>query len=183
MSVNSERPPTVAIPSVIFAHGKESGPWGEKIKSLADIAKSHGYEVESPDFRGMDNPEERVKLLLEVASSMAGPFILVGSSMGGYVALRASQKLPTAGLFLMAPAVGISGYLEQRPIPGSKRMTIIHAWQDEIIPANKVIEYAGIHHAELHLVNSDHRLSGQIPLLKILFSRFIETCKYNSPYV
>lgn len=162
------------LPSVLFAHGKESGPWGEKIKALADVARSHGYAVNSPDFRGMDDPEERVTHLLQVASEMQEPFILVGSSMGGYVALRASRKLPTLGLFLMVPAVGCDGYQVPRPIPGCKRMTIVQAWQDKVIPVHNVIEYAQRHHAELHLVNSDHHLSGQISLLACLFDRFLE---------
>lgn len=162
------------MPVVLFAHGKESGPSGKKIVALAEVAKSLGYETKSPDFQGIDDPEERVKLLLETAATMAGPFILVGSSMGGYVVLRASQILPTVGIFLMAPAVGIPGYREQYPLPGCDVVTIIHAWQDEIIPANNVIEYAKRHHAELHMVNSNHPLNGQVPFLEMLFSRFIE---------
>ena len=169
------------LPFVMFAHGKESGPWGDKIIALAEIARKRGHEVESPDFRGMENPEERVKHLLEVASAMQGPFILVGSSMGSYVSLRASRKLPTKGLFLMAPAVGLPGYRVSRPVPGCKRMTIIHAWQDKIIPARSVIDYAERHKAELHLVNSDHRLSGQIPPLKRLFEEFLGNLKANPP--
>jgi len=164
---------TDRLPSVIFAHGKESGPLGEKIFALADVARSHGHTVESPNFRGMDNPEERVKHLLKVASGMQGPFILVGSSMGGYVSLRASRKLPAVGLFLMAPAVGLPGYRVSHPVPGCKQMTIVHAWKDEVIPVHNVIDYAEHHQAELHLVNSDHRLSGQIPMLTQLFNRFI----------
>jgi hypothetical protein len=159
--------------SVIFAHGKESGPWGEKILALANVARSHGHAVESPDFRGMDDPEERVKHLLKIASGMRGPYILVGSSMGGYVSLRASRKLLTLGLFLMAPAVGLAGYRVPRPVPGCKLVTIVHAWQDEIIPVHNLIDYAERHQTELHLVNSDHRLSGQIAMLTQLFDKFL----------
>lgn len=161
------------LPAVIFAHGKESGPLGDKIVALADVAKSHGLEVECPDFRGMDDPEDRVKHLLRVASEMQGPFILVGSSMGGYVALRASKMLPTMGLFLIAPAVGLDGYQVQQAEPGCPQMTIIHAWQDEVIPVHNVIPFAERHKADLHIVNSDHRLSGQIPQLSLLFSQFL----------
>jgi len=32
---------------VYFSHGKESGPWGNKIKRLAAIASEHGCEVGS----------------------------------------------------------------------------------------------------------------------------------------
>ncbi len=176
MNIKSEEPlPYHArkMPAVLFAHGKESGPLGSKIVALAEVANNYGYATKSPDFQGIDDPEERVKLLLEEATTMAGPFILVGSSMGGNVVLQASQELQTVGLFLMAPAVGIPGYREQHPQPGCDMVTIIHAWQDEIIPVNNVIDYAKRHHAELHLVNSNHPLNGQVPFIKMLFSRFL----------
>lgn len=48
-------------------------------------------------------------------------------------------------------------------------MTIVHAWQDGIIPVTSVIDYAERHQADLHLVNSDHCLSGQITMLEQLF--------------
>jgi hypothetical protein len=38
---------------VIFSNGKESGPWGTKIRTLADIAKAHGHEVDSIDYTGI----------------------------------------------------------------------------------------------------------------------------------
>lgn len=176
MNVKSEEPTfykTAETPTVIFSHGKESGPFGEKMLALARVASSYGLEVAHPDFQRMKNAEERVKHLLELASSMSGKFILVGSSMGSYVSLRASRTLPTKGLFLMAPAVGLPGYRVPRPRPGCKMMTIIHAWQDKTIPVNSIIEYAEYHKAELHLVNSDHRLSKQIPLLEKLFDEFL----------
>lgn len=166
---------TEKLPSVIFSHGKESGPMGKKIVALADVARAYGFAVESPDFREMNNPEERVKHLLNIVSEMKGPFILVGSSMGGYVSLRVSREIPTVGLFLMAPAVGLPGYQVSQPVPGCKQMTIVHAWQDEIIPVKSVIDYAERHQADLHLVNSDHRLSGQIPMLEQLFDSFLVT--------
>jgi len=159
--------------TVIFAHGKESGPSGKKILALARIAESRGLCVSIPDFRGEDDPEKRLARLLDEASSLQGPFVLVGSSMGAYVSLRASGKLQTVGLFLMAPAIDIPGYPVHRPVPGCKNMTIVHAWQDEIIPARTVIEYAEHHKAELHMVKSDHRLSGQVPLLERLFENFL----------
>lgn len=74
----------------------------------------------------------------------------------------------------MAPAVGLPGYRVSRPQPGCKRITIVHAWQDKIIPVHSVIDYAGKYKAELHLVNSDHRLKGQIPLLVELFDSMLE---------
>src|SRR3546814_2972406 len=36
---------------IVFAHGKESGPWGIKIKHLAKTAEQRGFDVISPDYR------------------------------------------------------------------------------------------------------------------------------------
>ncbi|NJD38523.1 MAG: alpha/beta hydrolase [Geobacter sp.] len=158
------------VGTVIIAHGKESGPLGNKIKALAQIARKHRFTAIAPDFRGMNDPEERVAHLLDMAQGIAGPLYLAGSSMGGYVAIRASQVLETKALFLMAPAVGLPGYADQQLVPGCRTIRIVHAWQDEVIPAQQVVAWARQHGAELHLVNSDHRLGSELELLRHLFS-------------
>lgn len=158
---------------VIIAHGKESGPQGNKIKALAQVARKHRLLVITPDFRGMDDPEERVAHLLEIAQGVKGPLYLAGSSMGGYVALRASQLLRPAGLFLMAPAIGIPGYADRELEPGCSQVSVVHAWEDDIIPAGNVIAWAEQYQAELHLIHGNHRLSEQIKLLKFLFDEML----------
>ncbi len=77
---------------VIFSHGKESGPWGTKIKVLAESAKALGMGVNSIDYQGIDDPDVRVKKLLEYVELLSEPFVLVGSSMGGYVATVAADR-------------------------------------------------------------------------------------------
>ena len=54
---------------VVFSHGKDSGPWGKKITALADVARSEGYEVESVDYRGIDDVTGRIDKLIEVCKS------------------------------------------------------------------------------------------------------------------
>jgi predicted esterase YcpF (UPF0227 family) len=68
---------------VIFSHGKESSPWGFKIKRLAAIAKEHGCSVDSMDYTDLMDPEQRVERSLDALKQEAEPFVLVGSSMGG----------------------------------------------------------------------------------------------------
>ena len=68
---------------VYFSHGKESGPWGTKIRFLADIAEEMGCQVESIDYSATQDPEERVALLKETLPADEPEIILVGSSMGG----------------------------------------------------------------------------------------------------
>ena len=90
---------------VVFSHGKDAGPWGVKITALAGNARSEGYEVESVDYRGVDDPRERVHRLVEFCKELKGDLVLVGSSLGGYVSVAAASLLHARGVFLMAPAL------------------------------------------------------------------------------
>ena len=80
---------------VYFSHGKESGPWGFKIQRLSEIAGQQECGVESIDYTDLMDPDLRVERLLTVLAKEAGDFILVGSSMGGYVSLVASERVAT----------------------------------------------------------------------------------------
>ncbi len=99
---------------VYFSHGKESGPWGSKIKRLAAIAKQLGCGVESIDYTDTMDPDLRVERLLAVLDTEPGSFVLVGSSMGGYVSLVASESVDAKGVFLMAPALYMPGFKKQQ---------------------------------------------------------------------
>jgi hypothetical protein len=50
--------------TVYFNHGKESGPWGSKIKKLAKVAEQKGFAVESPNYRDLPDADPRVERLL-----------------------------------------------------------------------------------------------------------------------
>ncbi len=92
---------------VYFSHGKESGPWGTKIKRLAKLSEGMGCAVESVDYTDLMDPDLRVERLLEVLTKKDDSFLLVGSSMGGYVSLVASESVNATAVFLMAPALYI----------------------------------------------------------------------------
>ena len=87
---------------VVFSHGQASGPWGSKISALAEIARSEGYEAHSVDYRGIDDPRVRIATLAEFCKELAGDLVLVGSSLGGYVAAASASMLHARGIFLMA---------------------------------------------------------------------------------
>jgi len=158
--------------AVYFNHGKESGPWGDKITRLADVARGRGFNVESLDYQGMD-AGARVAKLLNSDARKARPLVLVGSSLGSYVAAVASDKLQPAGLFLLAPAFYIPELKIQEPIPHAGVIVLVHGWDDELIPFENSIRYASKFKATLHLVESDHRLSSQLPLIARLFDGFL----------
>jgi ADP-ribosylglycohydrolase/predicted esterase len=159
--------------SVVFCHGLESGPWGRKIRVLAEAARQAGYSVESPDFQGMRDPAERIRKLLDVAHGMPKPLILAGSSMGGYVATIASATLQPRGLFLLAPAFYLPGYPDQDPRPEALHIEIVHAWGDRLVPAENSFRFARTYGAELHYIEGTHRLTERIPFLESSFLLFL----------
>jgi len=162
-------------PTVCFSHGKESGPWGTKIQALAEIARAKTLEVESLDYRGMDDPQERVASLLSWCRLQTAPIILVGSSMGGHVAAAAANEVLPIGLFVMAPAFYVSGYEKYTPAPPACPLTIVHGWRDEVIPWQNSVRFAEACHARLLLLNSDHRLTDVLEEVVHHFSLFLDS--------
>lgn len=158
---------------VYFSHGKESGPWGRKITQLAEIAKKHGYQVESIDYTQFENPDSRVTLLANNIKSDDENVILVGSSMGGYVSLAVAENFRVKGMFLLAPALFIPGYEMEEFQPKCEHIEIVHGWSDEVIPPENSIKFARDHNSRLHLIEGDHGLTGSLGVIETLFSNFI----------
>jgi len=158
---------------VVFSHGKESGPWGRKISSLAEVARSEGYEAHSVDYRGIDDPRQRVARLVEFSKELSGDLVLVGSSLGGYVAVASASLLHARGVFLMAPALYMPGLPELRPSVLDCPATVVHGWRDDIIPFDHSVRFAQAYRAALHLLESDHNLHNQIRVIQYLFEYFL----------
>ena len=159
--------------NVIFSHGQESGPWGTKIRAMAERVKVMGCSVDSIDYQGIADPTERVEKLLRECRDLSEPKILVGSSMGGHVAAAAAGELKAAGLFVLAPAFYMEGYEELTPSPPSMPICIVHGWHDDIVPVENSIRYARECSATLHLVNGDHRLTGNIDSINEYLEQFL----------
>jgi surfactin synthase thioesterase subunit len=158
---------------VIFSHGKESGPWGFKIKRLASIAELMGCVVESVDYTDLMDPDSRVDRLLTILEYQTEPAILVGSSMGGYVSLVASESVETKAVFLMAPALYIPSFKQQQHNSLSPWIEIVHGWSDSIIPIGNSIKFAQQANSTLHLIAGDHALNEVVETVESLFRQFI----------
>jgi pimeloyl-ACP methyl ester carboxylesterase len=158
---------------LLFAHGKESGPWGFKIKRMAPLAERHGCEVESIDYRDCADADARVERLLRHLPAAAPECILVGSSMGGYVSLVASAAQPVRGLFLIAPALYIPSFKVQEYPSQAAHIEVVHGWRDDVIPAQNSIDFAREADCTLHLISGDHALNGSISEVETLFERFL----------
>ena len=160
--------------TVIFSHGQESGPWGSKIRAMAELAESVGCDVGSVDYQGIVDPTERVCKLVGEAENINDRLILVGSSMGGHVATAAAGELNAAGLFVLAPAYFMEGYEQLTPEPPNMPICIVHGWRDDIVPVENSIRFARQCHASLHIVDGDHRLTANIDEINDYLKRFLD---------
>lgn len=160
----------------ILSHGFESGPDATKVTALADVAERFGWTHERPDYGDLDArreigplgdvPQRLVRLrALAQAAAARGPLVMAGSSLGAYIASRIALELfndglPVKALFLMAPplTMGPLPALDAPPLP----ISIIHGWDDELIPAMAVAAWAQDHRARLLMVEDSHRLSAHV---------------------
>jgi pimeloyl-ACP methyl ester carboxylesterase len=159
--------------TVVFSHGQESGPWGTKIRAMAELVKGLGCAAESIDYQGIADPTERVEKCLRECAEIDDRLILVGSSMGGHVATAAAERVGAAGLFVLAPAYYMEGYEALTPPPPDLPICIVHGWHDDIVPVDNSIRYARECSATLHIVDGDHRLTGNIDEINEYLRQFI----------
>jgi alpha/beta superfamily hydrolase len=170
---------------VVFSHGKESGPWGSKIRALSDIVERLGGIVISMDYRehpegvyhdqnALGEADRRVVQLQSIRAPEHDKLVLVGSSMGGYVSTVATALLKPDGLFLLAPAFYLAGYDNLDPKPCTKSTVIVHGWRDSVVPVQNSIKFAKLNQCDLHLLDGDHQLNDALPKIKPLFEIFLK---------
>lgn len=158
---------------VIYNHGKDSVPWGEKTRVFAAIAEDLDWAFISPDYAALDNPDERVAQLMAMDLSAYTAVVLVGSSMGAYVATVAAEVLKPSGLFLLAPAFYLPGYARTDFNPPSAATRVFHGWQDTIVPPEHALRFCQQHRIRLQMLDADHRLFSVLPVLAREFEDFL----------
>ena len=82
---------------------------------MAAVVRGLGLGADSVDYRGMDDPLQRVQKLIAAGEAQGAPPVLVGSSLGGHVAAAAAARLRARGLFLLAPAFYMPGFEDYTP--------------------------------------------------------------------
>ncbi|MFI3157863.1 MAG: YqiA/YcfP family alpha/beta fold hydrolase [Methylococcaceae bacterium] len=158
---------------VVYNHGKDSIPWGEKAILFAEVAKCYGYSFESPDYRELSDPDQRVGQLLAMDLSGYDEIVLIGSSMGAYVATVASESIKPKGLFLLAPAFYLPGYRRTEFKPTAEDIRVFHGWQDDIVPPENAWKFCRKYRVRLNVYDADHRMLSVMPQLIDEFSRFL----------
>ena len=165
----------MTMPAVYFSHGQESGPWGTKIRAMAETVRALGCRAESVDYQGIADPGERVDRLLEECAGIEESLVLVGSSMGGHVATAAAEQLGAIGLFVLAPAFYMPGFEELTPPPPEMPVVIVHGRQDDVVPVENSIRFANECGADLHIFDAGHRLTERIDDINYLLAGFIRS--------
>ena len=103
---------------VIYLHGFASSPHSSKAQFLAERFAARGVNYLCPDFNLPDFSTLTVSRMLaqleqEIASLPPGNVVLIGSSLGGFVAVEAAAanvnqaRHPISSLVLLAPAVDL----------------------------------------------------------------------------
>jgi predicted esterase len=164
----------MSMPAIYFSHGQESGPWGTKIRAMAETVRALGCRVESVDYQGIADPTARVEKLIGACRAVSEPLILVGSSMGGHVATAAAETVGAAGLFVLAPAYFMPEYEDLTPKPPDIPIVIVHGWRDDVVPVENSIRFAGSCRATLHVLDGDHRLTDNIAEINVYLEHFVK---------
>lgn len=144
--------------NLLFLHGLESGPHGTKYQSL----KKHFPQIISPDCTGVSDPERRLQIIIKCIEPMKDSFFVVGSSMGGLMALLLQQAIPEriTGMVLCAPALmrpAASGLTANNLPPA----VIIHGIQDTVVPIDSSRKFG----LPLLEVEDDHSLRRSLPII------------------
>ena len=165
----------------ILSHGFESGPDATKVTALAEAADALGWSHERPDYTDLDArremselgdvPARMQRLLARIDAAPTGPVVLAGSSLGAWISGFASLQRPVRALFLMAPPIqmGPAPRLDAADIP----LSILHGWDDELIPAAEVVAWAQLRRARLLLVDDSHRLGAHVGASREAFAELL----------
>jgi len=102
---------------IVYLHGFASSPASTKASFFRSRLRELGLELQVPDL-APDFRRATITSQLAVAEPLVerGPTVLLGSSLGGYLAAILAERHPgnVAGLVLFAPAFGFAGRWQQR---------------------------------------------------------------------
>jgi pimeloyl-ACP methyl ester carboxylesterase len=137
----------VTVPRVLYLHGFASSAQSSKAAFFRTRLAGRGIALETPDFNRPDFSTLTISRMLgQVADAIAGadaPVVLIGSSLGGFVAVQSAIDLPgkVSRLVLLAPALDFSadrvGTLGDRSLDewrATDRLDVFHHAYGRVMP-------------------------------------------------
>ena len=133
---------------VLYLHGFASSSKSSKASFFATKLASHGIAVESPDLNEPDFSTLTVTRMLAQVSdridSGTGPVALIGSSLGGFVAVHAALQHPTrvTRVVLLAPALQFGANrmrelgVELQAWKATNRIDVFHYGYGRVMPVH-----------------------------------------------
>ncbi len=84
---------------MIYLHGFASSPNSRKAQFFGEKLSAQGFSVETPDLAAGDFEHLTLSGQLRIVDTLlaAGPAVVFGSSMGGYLAALAAERYPQFG--------------------------------------------------------------------------------------
>lgn len=141
---------------------------------LSDIARTHGFSPICIDYTDTQDPAIRADRLRELLRQETAPFLLVGSSMGGYAAMiGATEFSGCQGVFLLAPALFMPHYPDYDYASTTQHVHIVHGTDDDVVPIAGSQALAEQHDYTLHLVKDGHRLIETLAQTEQWFKDFL----------
>jgi pimeloyl-ACP methyl ester carboxylesterase len=171
-----------AGPTFVWLGGFRSDMAGTKAQALADWAAAREQAFVRFDYSGHGRSGGRFEDgtlsrwlgdTLAVLETIPGPLVMVGSSMGGWIALLAARALPqrVAGLLLIAPAADFTERLMWRKLNAKEQRQILAHGRieqpSEYAPEPNVITRDLIEDGRKHLImDAPIRFDGPVRMLQ-----------------
>ena len=141
---------------IIFLHGLEGSPTGQKATAVKALAEKAGYKFIAPDLPRYDND-----YALQIAKKeidKEGPDLIVASSRGANIALHIIHEIPTLAL---APSFRFFGPPKRVP----SKLTVVHGVHDDVAPLPQSLALVGQFGAKVVVTKDDHRLAESLPVI------------------
>lgn len=116
--------------SVLYFHGFASSPDSAKVRSLVELLRPEGIELNAPDLNTPSFERLDWDAMIETAMEAGRrvpPRAIVGSSLGALLALEVIRRGLLLPLVLIAPALGVAERWRREPPPGDPVIAFNHA--------------------------------------------------------
>ncbi len=131
-------------PCIVLLHGYmyTSDVWNDigllrllEQKNIPFKAIDMPYGHKSECIPRSSNPDQNAMIVASMAPADA---VLIGASLGGYIALKHCVAHPACGLMLIAPVMGLQGELASRYHDIAARICLIYGENDNVVYRDEI---------------------------------------------